>query len=586
MDLEYLERVEVIRGPGSATLGQGALLGAINLITKQGSEVPTTLLLGGGQNGTWLGGAEGASHNDQVDLYGHLFLQTTKGQPLRSEGNATRAWEGAGGGLLADRGNRLNRANGLWAVITGAWQGGDFTFLRADQQRDMYNFRRDRNEYRQVLSSLSGQQGFKLSEGLQLGIRAGADLDDYLLYSHQGDSMGGTREIRLFAQALLRGQASGWNWVLGGDLRQARMGLQNAENRNSVINQAGPDLLDDPNNRHRWVFPDTQVTSGWFGEAFFHPGANFDVLLGGRWDRHDRWGSKVTPRVALFWAPQEAHRLRLSYQSGFRGAVGIHYAGGFQRDGLLREENFSRVAAATGGVIPNLAPVQPETQRNLELEWTWDLSAQTNLNLVAFRNQLDHAIGFGAFYTGDGSGVVIPSNVGTDIQGTWDGYWYFLNSPGKLVTHGIEASLVRRWRPWELRGSLSWVAEERREGPSAGGPDLTRASLGTHPRSFPESVGRLSLTFWPAYRWTVALHTVAWGPWYARDVKGTGSSLTKAVVGWHAASRLTLSFVVDNLLDQKALSPYTDEAPFGSDPRPGTPAQPRRSAWIKARLVF
>lgn len=34
MNMEYIERIEVIRGPGSVTLGQGALLGVINIITK------------------------------------------------------------------------------------------------------------------------------------------------------------------------------------------------------------------------------------------------------------------------------------------------------------------------------------------------------------------------------------------------------------------------------------------------------------------------------------------------------------------------------------------------------------------------
>lgn len=583
MDLEFLERVEVIRGPGSATLGQGALLGAINLVTKQGGDLPTTLTVGSGSDGLRFGGGEGSSRGDRIDMYGHLNLQTTSGQPLRPEGNATRPWEGSGGGVLSDRGNRLGRANGLWALIHGSWRGGGFTFLRADQQRDMYNFRRDRSEYRQVLSSLSAQQTLRLAEGIEAWLRMGADLDDYLLYSHQGDSMGGTREVRFYTQALLRGQTPAWNWVVGGDFHQARMGLPNAEHRNSVLNQVGPDLLDDPNQRHRWVFPDTQTTHGVFAEVFLHPAPGIDLLVGGRWDRQDHWGSRVTPRLALFWGPREGHRFRLSYQSGFRGAVGIHYAGGFERDGLLREENFPLVATATGGVIPNLAPVRPETQQTLELEWTGDLSAQTTLNLVGFRNQLDHAIGFSSFSTGDGSGVVVPDQVGTDIKGTWNGYWYFQNTPGKLVTHGLEATLVRRWRPWEVRGSVSWVAVEHRDGPVGGGPYLTEAGLGTHPRSFPERVGRLSLTFWPASTWTVALHTVAWGPWYARVARGAGSSLTKGVVEWHATARLTLSLAVDNLLNQRGLSPYTDDAPAGTDARPGTPAQPSRSAWLKLR---
>jgi len=63
-NFDWIERIEVIRGPGSVTLGQGALLGVINIITRKAEQlVPgchkskLNLLSGAGLNNAWQGGA-------------------------------------------------------------------------------------------------------------------------------------------------------------------------------------------------------------------------------------------------------------------------------------------------------------------------------------------------------------------------------------------------------------------------------------------------------------------------------------------------------------------------------------------------
>lgn len=43
-------------------------------------------------------------------------------------------------------------------------------------------------------------------------------------------------------------------------------------------------------------------------------------------------------------------RFRFSYQEGFRGVVGVSYAGGFEGDGHLRIQNFPYIQASN---IPN-----------------------------------------------------------------------------------------------------------------------------------------------------------------------------------------------------------------------------------------
>jgi outer membrane receptor protein involved in Fe transport len=81
LDLEYLERVEIVRGPGSALYGTGAVFGVINLVTRSGGSI------GGGQAAV-LGGSYGQRRGSAA-----FGRRTAGGADLELTGT----WEGSDG---------------------------------------------------------------------------------------------------------------------------------------------------------------------------------------------------------------------------------------------------------------------------------------------------------------------------------------------------------------------------------------------------------------------------------------------------------------------------------------------------------
>jgi len=61
IDPEYLERVEIVRGPGSALYGTGAIFGVINLVTRSGASIS-------GSQAAMLGGSYGQRSVSAVQL--------------------------------------------------------------------------------------------------------------------------------------------------------------------------------------------------------------------------------------------------------------------------------------------------------------------------------------------------------------------------------------------------------------------------------------------------------------------------------------------------------------------------------------
>jgi iron complex outermembrane receptor protein len=81
--LEQVERVEIIRGPGSALYGANAFSGIINVVTKMGNELNATQISAGGgsfDNGR-LNMLHGKRYGD-VDLLASLTYNTTEGAQL------------------------------------------------------------------------------------------------------------------------------------------------------------------------------------------------------------------------------------------------------------------------------------------------------------------------------------------------------------------------------------------------------------------------------------------------------------------------------------------------------------------------
>lgn len=585
IDLDYIERIEVIRGPGSVTLGQGALLGVINVITRVGTHRGQSFTAGGGPNKGWMTVMDSSAQEGRLRSYLHLGILNDGGQEIRPEGNATRDWEGLVGGKVYAAGNRNHRARNLTGLFSLEYGDLSLDALHTDQKRDIYNFRRDRSQYTQVLDSLAAKQVMHFGPDHSLEFKASLAQDDYELHSNLGYAMGGTRENRQSLGITYKAHLGPWNLALGTELKRFQMGRRNADGNNFIVNRVGPDLLDSPNTRHQWVYPKDISLQSLFGEAFWALSSHFDLFGAFRFDQHPFWGSMTSPRLGVLYSPGPTLNFRASYQSGFRGAPGVHYSGGFQGDGLLREENFGKIHAATQGRQPDLQKVEPESSRSLELQGVWQPTPSLRLEVVAFQNRVDHIIGFGSFSSGPSSPV--PDTIGSDQKGDWDGYWYYQNTQGSFTTQGLELALSWHGPRVEVGLSHSLVKVAQADLETRGSLYLTPASLGKHVRGYPEQVSRLNLTYLPSATLTASLNLLSWGRWYTSGPSGPGQTLLNGALRARLGEQATLTLSVSNLFDTRGLYPFTDvPADSASDPRPGTPSLLERTWWIKAGWQF
>jgi len=79
LPVRSIRRIEIIRGPGSALYGTGAFFGVVNIITKEGGDVPSGITLEGGSYGTIKPSGEFSYKDDDFKAYIYADFHTTDG---------------------------------------------------------------------------------------------------------------------------------------------------------------------------------------------------------------------------------------------------------------------------------------------------------------------------------------------------------------------------------------------------------------------------------------------------------------------------------------------------------------------------
>jgi len=94
LSVENLERIEVIRGPGSSLYGAGAFLGVVNLVTQRAEGVLSAVSAGGfpkdegGLSPTVDGHVSGAYHLEGLELFGDADVWYQKGESMAIQEDA------------------------------------------------------------------------------------------------------------------------------------------------------------------------------------------------------------------------------------------------------------------------------------------------------------------------------------------------------------------------------------------------------------------------------------------------------------------------------------------------------------------
>lgn len=407
LDMDLVERIEYIPGPGSAVYGQNAMFGVVNLVTRAGKDI----------NGTEVSGAHQT---------GHLATQGRLSVGHRLE-DGTDVLVSISGLDARGRDHRYDFGNGVAGLATGMDGERDQEF-HAQLARGPWSY--DLTWGDRLKSDPTAAEG---SDPLVPGqsIR-----DRYLLTQlRYEDSLADARQ-RLMARVFMSeyrfdsyASYSGVRYLFTGASRSRGAELRwlsTAWTDHRVM--LGLEVQHDPQRDQGqrdtegrappYLLPNRGWRAGLYAQDEWRMSDTLVATLGGRVDRDSTQGTRVSPRLAFIWRPEPVSTLRLLYGTAHRAPNAY-------------ESNWT-----WDGEKPELQDAVPgERIRTLEL--------------VADRRVGPDLVWRGALYRWDLRDAIVFDN-GTST----------FRSEVPLRATGLEVSADKTWSGGaRLRGSLSrqWV---------------------------------------------------------------------------------------------------------------------------------
>ncbi len=322
LDVELIERVEFVPGPGSAVYGNNAMFGVINVITRKGSDLRGTELAAATGNRHTASGR--ASYGRQFENGADLLLSAssfgTRGESLHHPGLEAL---GAPGGTV--RGMDYNRSESAFGRLT--FEHLKFEIGYSSRKKGIPNA---------VFGTIPGDsqsymvdaQGFaalgyerELAPGLEMALRTtyGAyDYDGNLPFDVDGataysDDMARSRWWTAEAKFVWRGW-QGHRLVFGSEYRRDQRADQySADRAPRVVN------LDSHVSGQTW---------GAYAQDDIALTERLTLGLGMRFDHDSHAGSVASPRISLIHQPDSKRSVKLLYGSAYRApnAYEMYYA--------------------------------------------------------------------------------------------------------------------------------------------------------------------------------------------------------------------------------------------------------------------
>jgi outer membrane receptor protein involved in Fe transport len=328
VDLQSLDRIEIVRGPGSAVYGTGAVFGVINLVTRPGYDYdrPQAEIRGGAQGRRGLSGVLARGSREGLDLALSGTWDATDGQDLyypEYDSPAThngvahdldweRRWQVHGRASRGDLSFSSMFTRRTKAIPTGAY---DMTFDAGPASTlDSYGF-----------AELAWNHS--LDPGKRLRVRGFFDRYQYDgLYAYDtGEFRDWSRDEAVGGEATLVWDiGSAQHLTAGGEIRRyLRAGYSTAD-------QGVTETFNVPN-----------TVASVYLEHEFQPTARLTLLGGVRMDHYSTFGDAVTPRAAVLVEPAAGTMVKLLYGQAYR-APNVYEANiawsGYGYNAALHEE--------------------------------------------------------------------------------------------------------------------------------------------------------------------------------------------------------------------------------------------------------
>jgi iron complex outermembrane receptor protein len=357
LDIDLIERVEIIHGPGSVLYGNNAVFGVINVITREGRKV----------SGVEVAGEYGSFDTYKARLtYGKLFDNGVRlmlsGTYYHSDGQDR---------LFYEEFNTPAQNNGIAQNIDGGYYVSSFGSLgfKDFTLEGAYIYREKTNPTAQYFTTFNDprlvtidQQGYaalryvhSFDEVVDVAARVYYDRSDFnITYP--------------FGTALFEQQDSGEWW--GAELQFNKRILDRH------ILTLGAEYRDDFRQSSKvfdavTTYSDihtNQQTYGVYFQGDFAVLTNLHATLGVRYDQVGGNDPEFNPRVALIYNPVPASTLKAIYGSAFRSP------------------NFSEL------IDPRFQNIKPEDINSYEFVYEQGIGRNLRSSLAAYFNQMDDLI--------------------------------------------------------------------------------------------------------------------------------------------------------------------------------------------------
>jgi outer membrane receptor protein involved in Fe transport len=510
-DLADVERIELVRGPGSALYGSNAFFGVVNVVTREGESTPPHLGAGVEGAGTARARAGASGKLGDGGWWASVGGAVSQGEDfvfeeLAADGGGVS--EGADGFAAAGLRGRL-WAGDFSATVYGNYRDkriptGAFETLLADERAHSADGR----------AFVEARFEPEILASTQLFTRAYLDRYDFAgAYPYPGDLVEDRWEGSWAgAEARVVSGPLAWLRLTGGLAGDAHLAA-----RLTGRDEAGVYLSESPSTQTAAVYAVTEADAG----------RTLTASVGARLDWISSVGATVNPRVALILRPAPGQTLKLLAGRAFRAASPYEL--------YYNDDGVTQIAAAE---------LSPETVLSGEAEYTCRFHDVGSFVLSAYYNRIDGLI---------------------DLVDVGDVVLQYRNSEVPVQTLGGEAELRRDWRGGWM-ASVGVGYQHTRTGESFDGDELTNspALLGSVKGAAPLLPGQVNA----ASRLRVESGRLQVDGERTDAVVLADLMLT----GSAPAFRLDWALGVKNVLDWRYAHPSGDDVAMTALPQPGRTA--------------
>jgi iron complex outermembrane receptor protein len=323
LDIDLIDHIELMRGPGSSLYGSNAFFGVLNIITRKAEDVHREISTSGGDNETWNGRASyGASFDSGLDLLLSGTIYDSAGQ--RSLYFPEFASTPSGGYTYR---SDYDSSKSIYARFSLS----DFTLtgLLSSRKKGIPT-----GAYQTVFNNPNSrtidERGY-LNLGYRKVYSDSIDVSAHLFYDHyRYDGVYVTDNASSVSVTNLD-TALGTSWgaesvVTFFPLPDNKLSLGVEFRHNLAQNQKNVDVdpfvknLDDRRRLINW---------GLFIQNEYHVLEPLRINMGVRYDNYNSFNA-VNPRAALVYTPVETTSLKLLYSEAFRApnAYELYYQDG------------------------------------------------------------------------------------------------------------------------------------------------------------------------------------------------------------------------------------------------------------------